>query len=180
MLRRVKLPKKKAKMSKKSNKLRHHHPEVEYQLTYYVAEGILVGTVAGKDFHIAAVSGGVGASTNNTLTGAVDKTKAVVSSLKNGAPAHTHVPGGPIPTGSYSIEPPAKHPTLGLSARLDTLFVKAVARDGFYIHGNGPHGSDGCIVPVVAADFQRLMTALRASDGGYMAVLASEDDVDSA
>jgi hypothetical protein len=22
-----------------------------------------------------------------------------------------------------------------------------VGRDGFYIHGAGPHGSDGCIVP---------------------------------
>jgi hypothetical protein len=32
-----------------------------------------------------------------------------------------------------------------------------MGRDGFYIHGAGPHGSDGCIVPTDKGQFQVLM-----------------------
>jgi hypothetical protein len=45
-----------------------------------------------------------------------------------------------------------------------------MGRDGFYIHGRGHHGSDGCIVPLDPRQFQNLMTALTQSNGGSLMV----------
>lgn len=88
-----------------------------------------------------------------------------------------HEHGGPIPTGRYRILPPSRHPHLGLSCRLDPYDAEQTrhmaGRDGFYIHGRGPHGSDGCIVPL--EDFQALMTALEKDRGGVLFVLETMD-----
>jgi len=41
--------------------------------------------------------------------------------------------------------------------------VRPHGRDGFYIHGRGPHGSDGCIVLENDAERKRLNKALKES-----------------
>jgi hypothetical protein len=50
-----------------------------------------------------------------------------------------------------------------------------MGRDGFYIHGRGPHGSDGCIVPLDKTEFSNLMKALTKSHGGTLVVEETAD-----
>ena len=45
-------------------------------------------------------------------------------------------------------------------------------RGGFFIHGRGPHGSDGCIVPDSGTDFHTLMELLLVSHGGTLLVVS--------
>ena len=151
-------------------------------LTYYIVEGVLTGVVNGKGIHMIALSGGGGGSTKNPASGGIPGRSAVVMNnpymegLKTVGSGKTHVHGGPIPPGSYSIETPEKHGHLGLSARLDSLNGnKPMGRDGFYIHGRGPHGSDGCIVPVDAHQFNQLMKDLETTEGGRLVVVEAMD-----
>lgn len=59
------------------------------------------------------------------------------------------VRGGPLPPGRYLLHPPAAHPRLGPASFLEPDPANAMlGRDDFWIHGPGPRGSDGCIVPV--------------------------------
>jgi hypothetical protein len=59
------------------------------------------------------------------------------------------VRGGPIPPGRYTLNPPMRHPRLGPACFLDPDPGNDMrSRDDFWIHGPGPRGSDGCIVPV--------------------------------
>jgi hypothetical protein len=44
-------------------------------------------------------------------------------------------------------------------------------RGGFFIHGRGPHGSDGCIVPLNSAELVDLLRALEKDGGGVLTVL---------
>jgi hypothetical protein len=81
-----------------------------------------------------------------------------------------HVQGGPVPPGKYAIDTPSQHPHLGLSARLVSATLKPMGRDGFFIHGQGPHGSNGCIVPLDGAKFGELMRALTDTHGGTLFV----------
>ena len=79
---------------------------------------------------------------------------------------------GGLPPGFYKVHKPAQHPHLGLSAYPEptltallhlNLFrssgVSVTQRGGFYIHGIGPKGSDGCIV-VPPTSFHWLMDLL--------------------
>jgi hypothetical protein len=86
-----------------------------------------------------------------------------------------HVHGGPIPPGTYTIHEPGHHPHLGLSARLAHPRFRPMRRDGLFIHGQGPHGSDGCIVPLDRAKFVELMTPFRVSHGGKLIVQETVD-----
>jgi hypothetical protein len=144
-------------------------------LTYYIFEGLLTGYVEGKMFHIAALSGGAGGSTTTKTSGAVNN--PYQEGLKTTGPAKSagHVHGGPIPPGRYSIHKPAIHPHLGLSARLEHRHWRPMGRDGFFIHGRGPHGSDGCIVPLLQPQFTYLMDALKKSGGGTLVVAEAMD-----
>ncbi len=141
---------------------------MEAALTYYIFEGVLTGTVGTRFFHMAALSGGAGGSTKVKATAAVNN--PYMEGLKTQDTKHGHVHGGPIPPGKYTVCTPSKHHHLGLSARLDHPRFKPMGRDGFYIHGRGPHGSDGCIVPVDGVHFQSLMAALKESKGGVLFV----------
>jgi hypothetical protein len=59
------------------------------------------------------------------------------------------VRGGPLPPGRYLVHPPVRHPRLGPACFLDPDPGNDMhLRDDFWIHGPGPRGSDGCIVPV--------------------------------
>lgn len=143
-------------------------------LTYYIYEGLLTGIVNGRLVHISAVSGGGGGTTRNKT--AFSMNNPYMEGLKTVGNGKHHVHGGPIPPGSYDIETPSHHPHLGLSARLDSLSGKPpMGRDGFFIHGRGPHGSDGCIVPLDPHEFTRLMDALTITHGGRLVVAETMD-----
>jgi hypothetical protein len=63
--------------------------------------------------------------------------------------AKGQVRGGPLPPGRYLVHPPIRHPRLGPACFLEPLPGNDMhGRDDFWIHGPGPRGSDGCIVPV--------------------------------
>jgi hypothetical protein len=143
-------------------------------LTYSIVERLLTGTANGRGIHLSAVSGGGGGSTRHGENSDTNNPESTGVKTQGG---RTHRHGGPIPTGRYRILPPSRHPHLGLSCRLDPYDAEQTrhmaGRDGFYIHGRGPHGSDGCIVPM--EQFQALMTALERDRGGTLSVLEAID-----
>jgi hypothetical protein len=143
-------------------------------LTYYIFEGLLTGIVNGRMIHMIALSGGGGGSTLHQTV--MSMNNPYMEALKTVGSGKTHVHGGPLPPGKYIIEKPSKHHHLGLSARLDPPAGHApMGRDGFYIHGVGPHGSDGCIVPTDKGQFQMLMDLLAKSGGGNLLVVETMD-----
>ncbi len=144
-------------------------------LTYYIREGLLVGVSGDQMFHIEALSGGAGGSTKHSGTDAVNNPymEGLKTTGASASPGHVH--GGPLPPGKYVVHTPAHHPHLGLSARLDHPRFRPMGRDGFYIHGRGPHGSDGCIVPLDQTKFNDLMKALTKSHGGMLVVEETAD-----
>jgi hypothetical protein len=144
-------------------------------LTYYIFEGVLTGFVERTRFHMTALSGGAGGTTKAHTTSAVNNPYYEGLKTVKGTKTAGHVHGGPIPPGIYKIQKPAVHPHLGLSARLDHRHWKPMGRDGFYIHFRGPHGSDGCIVPLIQPQFLALMDALTNSNGGVLVVAETMD-----
>jgi hypothetical protein len=138
-------------------------------LTFYIFEGVLTGIANGHMVHLRAASGGGGGSTVNQPTS--DMNNPYSQGVKTEEGKH-HRHGGPIPAGRYRISTPARHPHLGLAARLDPYDADQerhmYGRDGFYIHGRGRHGSDGCIVPLER--FQEIMAALTRDRGGLLVV----------
>jgi hypothetical protein len=146
-------------------------------LTYYIFEGILVGRAGGRSFHIFALSGGGGGSKSpkpGWVAGDVVN-NPYLTGLKEEDSKSGHRHGGPLPVGRYKIaKPEPNHEGKGRWASLipDPHNVM-MTRGGFAIHGRGPHGSDGCIVPTNPADFQHLMNALEADGGGVLQVLSS-------
>jgi hypothetical protein len=151
-------------------------------LTYYIWEGILVGQVAGERIFMLAASGGGG----GTIKPHPDEPQNVNNPYATGRLTHSHgggtgrpVRGGPIPVGRYLIEPPKPwHKTR--AARLipsvpASRFTALTGRSGgFLIHGRGPLGSDGCIVPLLPSDFPKLMDGLEADGGGVLTVLEAQ------
>jgi len=86
-----------------------------------------------------------------------------------------HQHGGPLPLGRYKILKPSFHPHLGLSAELKPDPERAMmSRSGFFIHGRGPHGSDGCIVPLSC--YFELIKAIETDGGGTLHVVECLDD----
>ena len=144
------------------------------ELTYYIFEGVLVGRARGKHFHIMALSGGGGGTTKGGKTFVGNN--PYMTAWKTSGTGKKHVHGGPLPLGRYTIEEPQHHPHLGLSAELKPdRFTAQMGRSGFFIHGRGPHGSDGCIVPL--SRFQELMDALTGDGGGVLHVLEAFGDM---
>ena len=136
-------------------------------LTYYIFEGVLVGNAGGRSFHLLALSGGGGGSTKSRPAASMNN--PYMTALKTTSPGAQHQHGGPLPSGWYKILKPAQHPHLGRSALLEPRIPNAMmGRGGFFIHGRGPHGSDGCIVPL--SQFKELMDALDQSGGGTLRV----------
>lgn len=153
------------------------------QLTYYIFEGVLVGFIGLEMIHIEAWSGGAGGSEDRPPSKkhphgvkAAPRTADANSPYSTGVTENEKkgIRGGPLPTGSYSIGIPASHGKLGLSAPLTYHSKFKVRSGGFYIHGQGPKGSDGCIV-VPHEHFQSLMDALKKSGGGHLQVLDCMD-----
>ncbi len=76
-----------------------------------------------------------------------------------------HNPGGPIVMGKYRLVPHESRPNwIRLVPYSENVMF---GRDGFAIHGRGPRGSDGCIVPTDFAIVQQLYKLARArADAG--------------
>jgi hypothetical protein len=142
------------------------------QLTYYLFEGVLVGFIDQAMIHVIAWSGGAGGSKKKSGPDGEVVNNPYLYAKKAVDSKTAHVHGGPIPPGPYQIYPPAQHAHLGLAAFLKPLRTLPNKRGGFYIHKQGPHGSDGCIVPEDAS-FADLMNKLKTSGGGSLHVLES-------
>ncbi len=138
-------------------------------LTFYISEGLLTGLAAGHMIHLRAMSGGGGGSTKHG--GDADTDNPASTGVKETATRR----GGPLPVGKYKIHAPSRRAHLGLCAQLDPYDKEQAAhmfgRGGFFIHGRGPLGSDGCIVPMES--FAVLMGYLGADRGGVLVVSAS-------
>ena len=157
----------------KHSKLKAKRAPGTAHLTYYIFEGVLVGFIGTEMVHLHAWSGGAGGSTKNPTDGSANN--PYMYALKEVDTKKKHIHGGPIPPGPYRILPPSHHGKLGLSAKLEPDRKLPGNRGGFYIHGQGPHGSDGCIVPK-KDDFPSLMDKLTASHGGSLFVAQTMED----
>jgi hypothetical protein len=147
------------------------------QLTYYIFEGLLVGNAGGKSIHMFALSGGGGGS-KSKKQGWIDGqvvNNPYMTGLKTLDSKKGHQHGGPLPAGQYTIQKPEKnHGGHGRWATLAPHSGNAMlGRGGFAIHGSGPHGSDGCIVPTNPGDFTELLDALEKDGGGTLVVAES-------
>jgi hypothetical protein len=134
---------------------------------YNILEEVLVGSLDGTSITAHVVSGGRAGS----------KTKGVVNPFLANNPYATHVkegktPGGPVIMGKYRLKTHESKPSW---IRLLPFAENAMhGRDGFAIHGRGPRGSDGCIVPTQFAVVQLLYSLVKAreTNGGAAPTLA--------
>ncbi|MFO1250125.1 MAG: hypothetical protein U1E77_03030 [Inhella sp.] len=114
------------------------------ELTYNIQSGRLSGRVDGVAITASAGSGGRAGS----------KTAGALNYWLANNPFATHVKlnnklgssGGPLPLGTYAL---ALHESRPNWIRLNPTgkHFDLHGRAGFAIHGRGPRGSDGCIVP---------------------------------
>lgn len=145
------------------------------QFTYYLFEGLLVGTTNGKLLMIPALSGGGGMSKLNITDSSIVNNPYSTHKKQGYRGKENAVPekrGGPIPRGRYQINKPepwlsSKKAVLTPLGATSTLMT-SIDRGGFLIHGRGNYGSDGCIVPRDWDDFIQLMKDLEADDGGIL------------
>jgi hypothetical protein len=147
-------------------------------LTYYIYEGTLVGTVNGGIVNLTAVSGGGGASRKGITDSSVVNNPYMTgkkTTYQGKSNATSENRGGPIPCGRYEIE----KPVVGYGykyARLNPTGSTAksltnIGRGGFLIHATGALGSDGCIVPLSFPNLKELMDDLEKDEGGILYVL---------
>ena len=140
-------------------------------LTYDITNERLFGTIGNEHISIWARSGG-GRGSKVHPEGQPGQEGLASWNTQRKEAGTTR--GGPIPSGFYTVQPPANHHTLGRASYLEQTVtsllyanlsaaagVSATDRDGFYIHGRGRKGSDGCIVPM--EDFAHLMDLLATS-----------------
>ena len=158
------------------------------QLVYDGAQEVLLGRLGqGPLFNMKAFSGGsrghkAGVDTklaakylHNQAT-LLSSRFANTPTLKEGG--HYRQRGGTLPAGRYSCHYIAQHPLFGECIQLvRTTDARAIYSpfsprpiphfrdDDFFIHGSGPKGSDGCIVPANDLERQRLNRAVKDCDG---------------
>ena len=139
-------------------------------LTYDAISGQLTGTIGGGHFMIHAASGGGRGSTNPNVPQKTLQSHLATTKAANGTR------GGTLPPGDYVCHYVAHHPKFhqcialaNAQARvIKTSFASAPIvhhRGGFFIHGRGEHGSDGCIVPYIPAQRLELNNAVKHFSG---------------
>ena len=139
------------------------------RLTYNAASQILSGHVGNEKFHEIAFSGGGRGHTATTPDKAVrylhsnplNKSLGLLATTREiyDKQSDTYSQrGGTLPPGHYHCVYIAAHPTFHKCIRLEPMrdahaIVSPFARhpivhhrSGFFIHGHGPKGSDGCLV----------------------------------
>lgn len=134
-------------------------------LTYSIAQETLQGSIGQESFYMRAWSGGGRGRTGSGAEHSYDSYDVFRKEKGN-------VRGGPLPPGLYicrfQLHHPKFHRCIYLEPTITAMFqvdsqahVHVYDRDGFYIHGRGPVGSMGCIVPENEADRQRLNEAVK-------------------
>jgi hypothetical protein len=140
-------------------------------LTYSIAKEILEGSIDNRNFRFHAWSGGARGQKGNSA----DHDAASYDVFRKTQHSKA-IHGGPLPPGIYICQHVAHHPHFGECIRLDqtptaifridkNVNIQFYDRDGFYVHGRGPHGSDGCIVPENEDDRKRLNHAVKHCSG---------------
>jgi hypothetical protein len=127
-------------------------------LIYNIVEQLLAGTIDGTSVSAHVVSGGRAGS----------KTKGAVNPFLANNPYATGVkkqdktPGGPLILGTYTLQ---THESRANWIRLAPAAGNSMrGRAGFAIHGRGPRGSDGCIVPTDFAVVKLLCALVKARE----------------
>lgn len=153
-------------------------------LRYSIMDETLYGSVGGASFSMRAFSGGGRGSTSG-----LERADLRHWSSRKQAPVKFDVEerGGPLPVGLYLARYYGIHEHLGRCAALDQTILSLLQADfesptglsvtprsGFYIHGRGPKGSDGCIVPAVKVDLKALLDAIQAASGPVLLIVHSE------
>jgi hypothetical protein len=153
-------------------------------LKYSISDEILYGAVDGTTFSMKAFSGGGRGSTADMEL--IDLRHWATS--KKAPPAFSPKNrGGPLPVGLYIAKYYGQHEHLGRCAELmqtltsllhadpwSEIGVSATDRAGFFIHGRGPKGSDGCIVPEKVSDLRDLLDAIETANGPIPLTVFSE------
>jgi len=140
------------------------------KVIYSIAHEQLQGTVGKESFLMRAWAGGGRGQTGN----AADHSAASYDVFRK-TQHNKGIHGGPLPPGLYLCTHIAKHAHFG-----ECIFLQAITpfmkidmnaqirfcdREGFFIHGRGPHGSDGCIVPELDNERLRLNKAIKNAVG---------------
>ena len=154
------------------------------RLEYNAAAERLSGTIGTEIFNFIAYSGGSrGHQANVTAQQATTYLHNQAGTLKSRLATTPEITdksgkyvqrGGTLPPGHYRCEYKANYPGFGECIRLhrlsDALAIHSPfasmpiphgRTDGFFIHGSGPKGSDGCIVPANHAERLRLNKAVK-------------------
>jgi hypothetical protein len=161
-----------------------HHAE----LVYDAALELLSGMVGDKHFRMTAYSGG---SRGHKSGVKPELAKKYLHSQADSLMSHLATTrkledskgnyvqrGGTLPPGDYRCHYVAHHPTFGECIQLlraaDALAIRSIFSpypipcgrgNDFFIHGSGPKGSDGCIVPAFDAERRRLNHAVKNFQG---------------
>ena len=168
----------------------HHkaHHEIA-KLTYNAAEERLSGEIGKQKFFEVAYSGGSRGHKSNVSADKAGRylhTTRLNESLGRLATTREDYDkttdtykqrGGTIPPGHYLCVYVAQHASFGECIYLDPMrdahhiyspfarFPIPHGRGGFFIHGHGPKGSDGCIVPASEHKRRELNTAIHDFSG---------------
>jgi hypothetical protein len=114
---------------------------LDTELTYNIVEQVLGGRIDGVSINTQAVAGGRAGSKQS---GAVNLFLAN-NPYATGVKKSDKTPGGPLILGKYRLR---THESEEKYIRLIPFDENNMrGRVGFLIHGRGPRGSDGCIVP---------------------------------
>jgi len=156
------------------------------RLEYNAARERLTGAIGEVHFNFIAYSGGSRGHTAHIKTRLAkaylhtqaDSLFSHLATTKTIEKNETFIQrGGTLPPGHYRCQYLEDHPPFGPCIQLvqtrDALAIHSPfspfpiphGRGGFFIHGSGPKGSDGCIVPSDPADRQRLNKAVRDFEG---------------
>jgi hypothetical protein len=127
-------------------------------LTYNIVEQLLEGIIDGQAIHARAVSGGRA----GTKTPGVENVFLANNPYLTKVKKHGATPGGPTIMGKYRLFTHESKPDwIRLVPYADNTMH---GRDGFAIHGRGPRGSDGCVVPTDFAVVQQVYKLVKARE----------------
>ena len=142
-------------------------------LSYSIATEWLQGVIGHDQFSMRAFAGG--GRGRKGVDAERDWTSYDVFRKEREDPKH-HVHGGPLPPGMYVCRYVSHHPKFHECIYLEQTITSIMAvdsnasvrfygRGGFYIHGRGRHGSDGCIVPEDDLKRRHLNKAVKNASG---------------
>jgi hypothetical protein len=158
------------------------------ELVYDAAQEVLSGIIGKESFHMKAYSGGSRGHQAGVKPKDATKylhnqagslaTHLATTRLVQDAHGQYKQRGGTLPPGHYVCRYIAQHHTFGECIRLlrgtDAQAIHSPFSphpiphgrgNDFFIHGSGPKGSDGCIVPASSHERHRLNKAVKNFQG---------------